>query len=75
TYLLRGLCLLLPLPCANNTIPLHSLGTARLPSRVTLPAATLTDFSLTTSSELFSAYASKSIMIPFFTTNIHLTLR
>src|SRR5579872_2816362 len=32
TYLFRGLCRLLPLPCANNTTPIARSGTTRSPS-------------------------------------------
>ena len=42
TERLRGLCRLLPLPWANNTIPLAPSGTSRSPSRVTGPASTRT---------------------------------
>src|SRR4030088_2316560 len=42
TWRLRGLCLLLPLPCANSTTPRAFSGRLRLPSRVTGTATTRT---------------------------------
>lgn len=35
TSRLRGLCLPLPLPCANTTMPVAPSGTASVPARVT----------------------------------------
>ena len=38
TYRLRGLCLLLPLPCAKTTMPVGCSGMVRCPATVTGPA-------------------------------------
>ena len=45
TYRLRGLCLLLPLPCANTTMPLGFSGIVRCPATVTGSGATRTSSS------------------------------
>ena len=45
TYWFLGLNLLLPLPCANNTIPLAPEGTVKLPSTTTPPTGILTSVS------------------------------
>src|SRR6185312_4192394 len=45
TYRLRGLCLLLPLPCAKTTIPVDCFGIVRCPATDTGPATTSTSSS------------------------------
>ena len=42
TWRLRGLCLLLPLPCTNTTMPVAPAGTVRCPASVTPAASTCT---------------------------------
>jgi hypothetical protein len=45
TNLFLGLCLLLPLPCANITAARHDLGITRFPASVTGPAGMVTSCS------------------------------